>query len=148
LGDSAISKGNNTAAKAHYEEALKNHLISLEKYKQQDILGGYAGQYFYIGTTHLKLNRIPDAKKYLQIGLRLFVESGSKEMAGETYIYLSRMTVWKEIIKMHSGITSSRLFTGTVFLIQNNQERLPYTKSSMKLKRKRRKLNFWLRRTN
>jgi two-component system, NarL family, sensor histidine kinase UhpB len=99
LGDSAAEEGNLKAAKIHFEESLQNHLISLKRYKQKEIMGGYAGQYFDIGTTNLKLNRISEAKKYLQTGLQLFLESGSKEMTAETYLYLSRIDSLEEDYK-------------------------------------------------
>lgn len=91
IGDSAMAKGDKTTANVYYEEALKNHLISLAKYEETDILGGYAQEYFYIGTLNLKLNRKPEAKKNLQTALQLFIGSGSKEMLSETYLSLSRI---------------------------------------------------------
>lgn len=91
MGDSMISKGNKTTAKSHYEEALKNHLISLEKYKEVDMAAGYSPEFLYVGAMHYKLNRIPEARKYLQTGLQLLMESGNKERIAETYLYLSRI---------------------------------------------------------
>lgn len=91
LGDSALAAGDKTGGIINYEEALRNHLVSFAKYKEADMLPGYAQQHYYIGVLSFKLNRLREAKKNLATALQLYLQSGSKEMLAETYFYLSRI---------------------------------------------------------
>ncbi len=91
IGDSALQAGNKQAAANMYQRSLENNFISLRKWEQQNEIHATAEQKIYIGSIYIKLNKIQDAKRYLQAGLQTLQQLGVKEYIGIAYRHLSHI---------------------------------------------------------
>lgn len=90
-GDSAVRNSEKINGQKFYELALKNYLLSLQKFEEIKDPAGAAEQTIYIGKIYFKLGQFADSKAHLLNGLKMASEAGEKKNLASVYLYLSKI---------------------------------------------------------